>query len=175
MWGRHYNQQRSWFNLHMPLIMSSLTRPVVENPCRKKCKRPTALRHSYSLTSEIVQRRSKPNECFTTFVRPVLEYDFATCDPNHKSDIDKLETIGGLAVVAFWRSPHGPLGSGPPRAGYSQRRKRKGKGEKGKRRKKKQRERKKEKREEKKGKKTWDRYGPVIPCLNFVRHCIQGP
>ena len=24
-------------------------------------------------------------------------------------------TIGGLAVVAFWRSPHGPLGSGPPR------------------------------------------------------------
>ena len=28
-----------------------------------------------------------------------------------------------------------------------------------------------EKREEKKGKKTWDRYGPVIPCLGFV----QGP
>ena len=27
-----------------------------------------------------------------------------------------------------------------------------------------------EKREEKKGKKTWDRYGPVIPCLDFVRH-----
>ena len=45
------------------------------------------------------------------------------------------ESIGGLAVVAFWRSPHhhGPLGSGPPRAGYSQRRKRKKKGEKGKR------------------------------------------
>ena len=56
--------------------------------------------------------------------------------------------IGGLAVVAFWRSPHGPLGSGPPRAGYSQRRKRKENGDKGKRRKK---ERKKEK--EKKGKK----------------------
>ena len=36
--------------------------------------------------------------------------------------------IGGLSVVAFWRSPHGPLGSGPPRAGYSQRRKRKEKG-----------------------------------------------
>ena len=36
--------------------------------------------------------------------------------------------IGGLAVVAFWQSPHGPLGSGPPRAGYSQRRKRKEKG-----------------------------------------------
>ena len=37
--------------------------------------------------------------------------------------------IGGMAVVAFWRSPHRPLGSarfpGPPRAGYSQRRKRK--------------------------------------------------
>ena len=36
--------------------------------------------------------------------------------------------IGGLAIVAFWRSPHGPLGSGPPRAGYLQRRKRKEKG-----------------------------------------------
>ena len=72
--------------------------------------------------------------------------------------------------MAFWRLPHGPLGSGPPRAGYSQIRKRK---EKGKRRKKKEGERKeKEKREEKKGKKTWDRYGPVIPCLGFVRHCI---
>ena len=31
--------------------------------------------------------------------------------------------------MAFWQSPHGPLGSGPPRAGYSQRRKRKEKGE----------------------------------------------
>ena len=30
--------------------------------------------------------------------------------------------------MAFWRSPHGPLGSGPPSAGYSQRRKRKEKG-----------------------------------------------
>ena len=40
-----------------------------------------------------------------------------------------IHSIGGLAVVAFWRSPHGPLGSGPPRAGYSQRRKRKEKGE----------------------------------------------
>ena len=39
-----------------------------------------------------------------------------------------LMFIGGLAVVAFWRLPHGPLGSGPPRAGYSQRRKRKEKG-----------------------------------------------
>ena len=28
-----------------------------------------------------------------------------------------LTIIGGLAVVAFWRSPHGLLGSGPPRAG----------------------------------------------------------
>ena len=64
------------------------------------------------------------------------------------------KTIGGLAVVAFWRSPHGPLGSGPPRAGYSQKRKRKEKGEKGKRRKK---ERKKEK--EKKRKKVKRRKG----------------
>ena len=38
--------------------------------------------------------------------------------------------------MAFWQSPHGPLGCGPPKAGYSQRRKRKEKGEKGKRRKK---------------------------------------
>ena len=47
--------------------------------------------------------------------------------------------------MAFWRSPHGPLGSGPPRAGYSQRRKRGEKGEKGKRKKKKERRRKKRK------------------------------
>ena len=37
------------------------------------------------------------------------------------------------------------------------------------------RKKRKGKREEKKGKKTWDRYGSVIPCLGFVRHCIQGP
>ena len=52
------------------------------------------------------------------------------------------------------------------------------KGEKGKRRKKerkKEKEKKRKKREEKKGKKTWDQCGPVIPCLGFVRHCIQGP
>ena len=58
-----------------------------------------------------------------------------------------VATIGGLAVVAFWRSPHGPLGSGPPRAGYSQWRKRK---EKGKRRKKEgeRKEKEKKRREE---------------------------
>ena len=83
--------------------------------------------------------------------------------------------IGGLAVVAFWRSPHGPLGSRPSRAGYSQRRKRKEKREKGKKKKERKKEKEKAKREEKKGKKTRDRYGPVIPCLGFVRHCIQGP
>ena len=55
-------------------------------------------------------------------------------------------TIGGLAVVAFWRSPHGPLGSGPPRAGYSQRRKRKENGEKGKRKKTERKEEKEKKR-----------------------------
>ena len=54
-----------------------------------------------------------------------------------------VEFIGGLAVVAFWRSLHGPLGSGPPRASYSQRRKRK---EKGKGRKKEKEEKEKEKR-----------------------------
>ena len=36
----------------------------------------------------------------------------------------------------------------------------------------KEEEKKRKKREEKKGKNTWDRYGPVIPCLGFVRHCI---
>ena len=56
--------------------------------------------------------------------------------------------IGGLAVVAFWRSPHGPLGSGPPRAGYSQRRKMKEKGEKGKEERKKEKEKKRNKRRE---------------------------
>ena len=54
--------------------------------------------------------------------------------------VNEFIFIGGLAVVAFWRSPHGPLGSGPPRAGYSQRRKRKENGEK----EKKKKERKKE-------------------------------
>ena len=63
--------------------------------------------------------------------------------------------IGGLAVVAFWRwrSPHGPLGSGSPRAGYySQRRKRKEKWEKGKREKKEQKEREEKRKKEKKRK-----------------------
>ena len=64
---------------------------------------------------------------------------------NNLKIIISVRGIGGLAVVAFWRSPHGLLGSGPPRAGYSQERKRKGKGEKGKRR--------KEEGERKKGKK----------------------
>ena len=69
--------------------------------------------------------------------------------------------IGGLAVVAFWRSPHGPLGSGPPRADYSQRRKRKEKGEKGKRRKK---ERKKEgERKEKEKKRREEREEDLRP------------
>ena len=34
--------------------------------------------------------------------------------------------IGGLAVVAFWRSPHGPLGSGLPRKKKEERKGRKG-------------------------------------------------
>ena len=60
--------------------------------------------------------------------------------------------IGRLAVVAFWRSPHGPLGSGPPRAGYSQRRKRKEKGESGKKKeRKKEKEKKRKKKKRRKG------------------------
>ena len=46
-----------------------------------------------------------------------------------RPEAEGLLCIGGLAVVVFWRSPHRPLGSGSPRAGYSQRRKRKEKGE----------------------------------------------
>ena len=81
-----------------------------------------------------------------------------------------IPPIGGLAVVAFWRSPHGPLGSGPPRAGYSQRRKRKEKGEKGKGERKKEGERKeKEKREEKKGKKT----RPILAGYSVFRLCTS--
>ena len=38
---------------------------------------------------------------------------------NKKVSVRHRLDIGGLAVVTFWRSPHGPLGSGPPRAGYS--------------------------------------------------------
>ena len=49
--------------------------------------------------------------------------------------------------MAFWQSPHGPLGSGPPRAGYSQRRKRK------KREKMEKEKRKKEEERKEKGKK----------------------
>ena len=64
-----------------------------------------------------------------------------------------MTPIGGLAVVAFWRSPHGPLDSGPPRAGYSQRRKRK------KREKREKEERKKKKEKEKKRKKEKRRKG----------------
>ena len=52
--------------------------------------------------------------------------------------------IGGLAVVAFWRLPHGPFGSGPPRAGHSQ--EERGKKKKKERMKKKEKKRKKEKR-----------------------------
>ena len=47
--------------------------------------------------------------------------------------------------MAFWRSPHGPLGSGPPRAGYTH------KEERGKKREKE--ERKKEGERKEKGKK----------------------
>ena len=77
--------------------------------------------------------------------------------------------------MAFWQSPHGPLGSGPPRGGYSQRRKRqkREKMEKEERKKKKEKKRKKEKR--RKGRRLETRYGPVIPCLGIIRRCIQGP
>ena len=77
--------------------------------------------------------------------------------------------IDGLAVVAFWRSPHGPLGSGLP----TQRIKRKEKGEKGKRKKekKKERERKeKEKERRRKGRKLkpiWVGYSVSRLCTSL--------
>ena len=55
--------------------------------------------------------------------------------------------------MAFWRLPHGPLGSGPPRAGYSQRRKRKEKGKSRKKERKKEKEMKRKKEKKRKGRK----------------------
>ena len=50
-------------------------------------------------TQAFLQRniRSYPRnikaQCFTTFVRPVLEYASAAWAPHHKSDVDKLEAV----------------------------------------------------------------------------------
>ena len=80
----------------------------------------------------------------------------------------KIWNIGGLAIVAFWRSPHGPLGSGPPRAGYSQRRKRK---EKGKEERKKEGERKgkeKKRREERE-----EDLRPIWAAYSVFRLCMS--
>ena len=78
-----------------------------------------------------------------------------------------IGSIGGLAVVAFWRSPHGPLGSGPPRAGYSQRKKRKEKGER----------KKKERRRKKKGKKRREKreenLRPMWAGYSVFRFCTS--
>ena len=73
---------------------------------------------------------------FSSFLSSCWPSGWMTCPPgkvlamplNH-TDWIHLIHIGELAVVAFWWSPHGPLDSGPPKAGYSQRRKRKEKGE----------------------------------------------
>ena len=71
--------------------------------------------------------------------------------------------------MAFWRSPHGPLGSGPPRAGYSQRRKRKEKGEQGKRRKKEGERKGKMRREEREEdlRTIWASYSVFRPCTSL--------
>ena len=61
-------------------------------------------------------------------------------------------SIGGLAVVAFSRSPHGPLGSGPPRAGYSQKKREERKGRRGKKKKERKKEKERKKKERKKEK-----------------------
>ena len=86
-------------------------------------------------------------------------------DPYHR----RTGRCGVLAIAtwaAWFRAAQGQLLT---------KKKEERKGRKGKKERKKEKEKKRKKREEKKGKKTWDRYGPVIPCLDFVRHCIQGP
>ena len=100
------------------------------------------------------------------FLSKIKYYSDWPTDPTFWAVCNRNQTI--ILSRSRHTSPHGPLGSGPPRAGYSQRRKRK---EKGKRRKKERKnERKKERKKEgerkekekgkeKKGKKTWDRYG----------------
>ena len=72
--------------------------------------------------------------------------------------------------MAFWRSPHGPLGSGPPRAGHSQSRKKKEKGEKGKRRKK---ERKKEKKRKGKKRRKGRDLRPIWAGYSVFRLCTS--
>ena len=82
--------------------------------------------------------------------------------------------IGGLAVVAFWRSPHGPLGSGPPRADYSQRRKRKEKGEKEKEERKEEGERKEKRREEREEdlRQIWAGYSVFRLCTSLYTRSL---
>ena len=73
--------------------------------------------------------------------------------------------------MAFWRSPHGPLGSGPPRpVTHKEERgkKRENEGE--------RKEKEKKRREEREELETdMGRLFRSFPCLGFVRHCIQGP
>ena len=82
-----------------------------------------------------------------------------------------MSAIGGLALVAFWRLPHGPLGCGPPRAGYLQRRKRKEKGEKGKRRKKEKGERKEK--EKKRREESEEDLRPIWVGYSVFRLCTS--
>ena len=72
--------------------------------------------------------------------------------------------------MAFWRSPHGPLGSGPPRAGYIQRKlnkKEERKGRKGKK-KKKERRKGKKRREERE-----EDLRPIWVCYSVFRLCTS--
>ena len=45
-------------------------------------------------------------QCFTTFVRPVLEYASAAWAPHHKSDMDKLEAVQRRAARFVMRDYH---------------------------------------------------------------------
>ena len=75
--------------------------------------------------------------------------------------------------MAFWRSPHGPLGSGPPRAGYSQRRKRKENGEKEKRRKKERRRKKRKKKEKKRREEREEDLRPIRAGYSMFKLCTS--
>ena len=71
------------------------------------------------------------------------------------------------------RSPHGPLESGPPRAGYSQRRKKKEKGEKEKEERKKKERRRKKRKGKKKREEREEDLRPIWTGYSVFRLCTS--
>ena len=99
--------------------MKSSTRPAVastlESTSPKTCHGKLTLiesaKKAYS-TQAFLQHNIKScpkkikAQCFTTFVRPVLEYAFTVWAPHHKSDIDKLEAVQRRAARLVMRDYH---------------------------------------------------------------------